>query len=83
MKISPSMLQKSFDVRGASEREWNYEAWSASGKSIGVSRNPIWDKKFLIKIKSKDTGRQVDLRLKFNRKHGNVDEEGKVTVEKI
>lgn len=82
MKIMPSNLQKSFDIAAAASEEWNHALW-ASDKRLGLSEHPMWGKKFLVKIKSKDSGKQVDLRLKFNRKHGNVDKDGKVIIENI
>ena len=49
-----------------------------SGKRLGISKHPIWGKKFVMKIKSKNTGKEAKIMIKFNRKNAIVGADGEV-----
>ena len=77
LQIKPSLLQT--QVPGLIEDDYNYSNWEKNyGYNLGVSENPIWGKTLLYKIKSKATGKMVEVRVKFKRKHGIVDNKGDV-----
>tara|TARA_A100001015_G_scaffold288820_1_gene360050 strand:- start:11 stop:3838 length:3828 start_codon:yes stop_codon:yes gene_type:complete len=79
IRIKPAMLQTQMDLMQFN----NYTEWAANGKRLGVSNHPIWGKRFVIKIKSKNTGKEAHIRIKFNRKDAIVDSEGIVTFTEI
>ena len=70
------MLQTELDFSNAGDL--SYSRWRTAGRRLGVSTNPLWGKKFVIKVKSKTTGKMVELKLKFTRKDGIVDADGKI-----
>jgi len=78
-QIKPSLLQT--QVPNLIEDRYTFQKWKNSGKKLGISNNEIWGKTVLYRIKSKATGKMVEVRVKFNRKHGIVDGDGKVTYD--
>ena len=58
------------------ENDFRYGAWADSGKHLGTSANPIWGKTVLYRVKSKATGKMVEIRVKFVRKDATVDNRG-------
>jgi len=76
LHLRPALLQTELDFSNAGDL--SYSRWRTAGRRLGVSTNPLWGKKFVIKVKSKTTGKMVELKLKFTRKDGIVDADGKI-----
>jgi len=74
LKIKPSLIQTEFP--NLLENDFRYSAWADSGKHLGTSANPIWGKTVLYRVKSKATGKMVEIRVKFVRKDATVDNRG-------
>ena len=74
LKIKPSLIQTEFP--DLLENDFSYTAWNAGGKTLGTSNNPIWGKTVLYRVKSKATGKMVEIRVKFVRKDATVNNRG-------
>ena len=76
MQIEPALSQASLDISKidgfdsvASDDLWRNENLF----QLGVEDQKLWDKKFRIRLTSKKTGRKVDLKVKFVKKHSTTD----------
>ena len=79
LQIKPSILQT--ELPGLIDGDYNFAQWKSGGKKLGTTDNPIWGKTILYRIKSRATGKMVEVRVKFNRKHGKMDTNGIIEFE--
>tara|TARA_R100000005_G_C4999019_1_gene205672 strand:+ start:958 stop:4068 length:3111 start_codon:yes stop_codon:yes gene_type:complete len=75
IEIRPAFLQRIIELpsNGIFD-EWEEE------KKIGNSSNPVWGKKFKVRITSKSTGKQIDLNFKFVQKYARILEQEQNTA---
>jgi len=66
LQIKPCFDQRVFDDEDDLVKELNSFKKNVEKLSLGVSPDKVWGKKFKIRIKSKDTGKIIDLNIKFN-----------------
>ena len=66
LQILPAFQQRVFDDE--TEMVTNLETFDKkiNDLSLGVATDKVWGKKFKIRVKSKDTGKIIDLNVKFN-----------------
>jgi hypothetical protein len=75
IEIRPAFLQRIIELpSNGIFNEWEEE------KKIGNSSNPVWGKKFKVRITSKSTGKQIDLNFKFVQKYARILEQEQNTV---
>ena len=70
LEISPAMIQKVFKLYDEADVESGLdprELYTSAPTQIdlGIASNKIWDKKYKLRIKSKQTGRMFDINFKF------------------
>ena len=73
IKLKPAFIQKIMnlsEIKTLDQFIWNTR-WTP-----GIANNKVWGKKFKIRIKSKSTGKELDLNLKFNKIFNKIDGDG-------
>jgi len=65
LKINPSFIQSlyNYDQSIVNETEVPQSAFNVGQAVLGRSEKPVWDKKFKIRVTSKQTGRKFDINL--------------------
>mgnify|MGYP003109114184 FL=1 len=65
LQIIPAFQQQVFD-EDSNVREFATFKKNINNLKLGVATDKVWGKKFKIRVKSKDTGKMIDLNVKFN-----------------
>jgi len=65
LQITPAFQQQVFD-EDSNAREFATFRKNINNLKLGVATDKVWGKKFKIRVKSKDTGKMIDLNVKFN-----------------
>jgi hypothetical protein len=66
LQIKPAFQQEVFDDQADEVVELESFEQQMNNLSLGTATDRVWGKKFKIRVKSKDTGKIVDLNIKFN-----------------
>ena len=65
LQIIPAFQQQVFDEND-NVRELSSFKKNINNLKLGVANDKVWGKKFKLRVKSKDTGKMIDLNVKFN-----------------
>jgi len=72
IQIKPSFQQEVFNDQTFSIQQMNTFKKRINDISLGTASDKVWGKKFKIRVKSKDTGKIIDLNVKFNLNKDNI-----------
>ena len=73
IKLKPSFIQKIIDLNENN----TLDNWETKNEfTPGIATNKVWGKKLKIRIKSKSTGKQLDLNLTFSKKYNKINGDG-------
>ena len=63
--LAPAYPQKKLNFQGSNLESYNSEEQIKKNIILGTGTNSLWDKKFKVRIRSKSTGRMLDLNVIF------------------
>jgi hypothetical protein len=66
LQIKPAFQQDIFDDQSEQVQELSTFKKKINDLTLGTATDKVWGKKFKIRVKSKDTGKIIDLNVKFN-----------------
>lgn len=66
LQIKPSFEQRVFDDNDPAVQDLDSYKKNIEKISLGAAPDKLWGKKFKIRVKSRDTGKIIDLNIKFN-----------------
>jgi hypothetical protein len=66
LQIRPAFQQDIFDDQNEMVQELPSFRKKINDISLGTATDKVWGKKFKIRVKSKDSGKIIDLNVKFN-----------------
>ena len=66
LQIKPAFQQDIFDDQNEQVQDMPTFKNKINDITLGTATDKVWDKKFKIRVKSKDTGKIIDLNVKFN-----------------
>jgi len=66
LQIKPAFQQDIFDDQDEMVQELSTFKKKINDLTLGTATDKVWGKKFKIRVKSKDTGKIIDLNVKFN-----------------
>ena len=66
VQIKPAFQQEVFDDQDEFVQDLNTFNKNINDLTLGTASDKVWGKKFKIRVKSKDTGKIIDLNVKFN-----------------
>lgn len=72
MQIKPAFQQEVFDDQQPLIQDLDTFKKKINQISLGTATDKVWGKKFKIRVKSKDTGKIIDLNVKFNLSKDNI-----------
>ena len=72
IQIKPAFQQEVFNDQQTFVRNMNSFKKKINEISLGTATDKVWGKKFKIRVKSKDTGKIIDLNVKFNLSKDNI-----------
>lgn len=72
IQIKPAFEQEVFDDQSPLAQELSSFRKKINNIPLGIATDKVWGKKFKVRIKSKDTGKIIDLNVKFNLKKDNI-----------
>jgi hypothetical protein len=72
IQIKPAFQQEVFDDQKPFVQDMNTFNKKINEISLGTAADKVWGKKFKIRVKSKDTGKIIDLNVKFNLSKDNI-----------
>lgn len=72
MQIKPAFQQEVFNDQDPLVQDLSTFRKKINEISLGTATDKVWGKKFKIRVKSKDTGKIIDLNVKFNLSKDNI-----------
>ena len=72
IQIKPAFQQEVFNDQDQLVQDFNSFNKKINQISLGTATDKVWGKKFKIRVKSKDTGKIIDLNVKFNLSKDNI-----------
>lgn len=72
IQIKPAFQQEVFNDQEPFVQDMNTFNKKINEISLGTAADKVWGKKFKIRVKSKDTGKIIDLNVKFNLSKDNI-----------